>query len=627
MNEQPIQSAPMIGERLLDAKLISEEQLSAAIDAQQKRERGPSRLGETLCETGVITPEQLNTALETQKQQPKSGFLGETLCELGLITKDQLEIALKEQQQCTKERVRLGETLCELGFISESVLSEYLAGKQGKRFIDVTSILPDPEMLKIVPDTLAKRFRLLPVGLENDVATVAMADVTNIVAIDRLRTLFGRQIRVNPVAAAPEAIDAAIDAAYGGSHNIGNILKEIETGQVDMAVVAERGQYAHPIVRLVETLLVEAIKHGASDIHFEPEGRILRVRLRIDGELTPIHTLHADYWPPVALRLKLLASLNIAETRVPQDGRIQYHIGNREIDFRVATIPTIHGESITLRILDKNRAVITLPELGFSARNLVQVDHLLSRPEGIILLTGPTGSGKTSTLYSMLKMVNNPSQKIVTLEDPVEYTLPLLQQTNIHEEAGLTFGAGVRSLMRHDPDIMLVGEIRDEDTAIMAIRSAMTGHKVFSTLHANSAVHSFARLVDVGAPRSLIPGAVIGIIAQRLVRRLCPKCRIQVPMPPEDIERLGRGNSQATFCRVGPGCQACRGKGYRGRIAVSEVLTVNEAIDDLVARAATPAEILLAAKENGFRPMVEDGIDRLQEGVVDRDDLAEHVRF
>lgn len=576
----------------------------------------------------ATTPSTLKTDLspvfEEHRAHDRRRLLGEQLVEAGHVTTEQLRIAIKEQQKDPESR--LGETLVKLGFVGESTLSEYFAGRSGKKFIDIAGTLPDHELLQRIPDSLAKRYRVLPIALEGNILTLAMADVTNVIALDRIRAHLGREVRIECVAAAPDALDVAIDAAYGGSHSLDRIIRELETGEVDMSAVAERGQYAHPIVRLVEALLVEAVKEGASDIHLEPEGRTLRVRMRIDGELRLAHTLHGDYWSPIAVRIKLLSDLNIAESRVPQDGRFEYRIGNRQIDFRVATIPTVEGESITLRILDKSRSILPLSGIGFTPRQAELVKRIMDRPEGVILLTGPTGSGKTTTLYSMLGMFNDPRVKIVTLEDPVEYTLPLLRQTNIHEEIGLDFAAGIRSLLRHDPDIILVGEIRDEATASMAIRAALTGHRVLSTLHANSAPHAFARLVDIGAPVQLLAGAISGVIAQRLVRCLCPRCKTARPASPDEARRLRRpAGKEVVLWERGPGCEHCRHSGYRGRIAIVEVLRVDDVIDELVGKGASPSDIRLAATRNGYRPMVEDGIARVLAGQIDLASLGEQV--
>lgn len=567
----------------------------------------------------------LPAATQERRVGARRRLIGERLLDAGHITAEQLRIAIKEQQKGEGEG-RLGETLVKLGFISESLLSKFLAAESGRKFIDVTGTLPDPDVIQRIPDVIARRYRILPIALEENVLTLAMADVTNVMALDRVRTHLGRDIRIEAVAAAPDAIDTAIDAAYGGSHSIDRILRELETGEVDMAAVSERGQYAHPIVRLVEALIVEAVKEGASDIHFEPEGRILRVRVRIDGDLRQAHTLHGDYWKPIAVRIKLLSNLNIAESRTPQDGRFDLRVGNREIDFRVATIPTIQDESITLRVLDKSRSVQPLSGIGFSPAGIARVKRIMARPEGIILLTGPTGSGKTTTLYSMLGMLNDPKIKIATLEDPVEYSMPMLRQTNIQEEIGLDFAAGVRSLLRHDPDIILIGEIRDEATATMAIRAALTGHRVLSTLHANSAPHAFARLVDIGASSALLSGAVSGVIAQRLVRCLCPRCKVPRPATPDEARRLRRpGDVALVIYGPGPGCDHCRGRGYRGRVAINEILIVDDAIDELVARGASTAQIRETARLNGYRPMVEDGIDRVLQGMTDLESLDEQV--
>ena len=379
-------------------------------------------------------------------------------------------------------------------------------------------------------------------------------------------------------------------------------------------------------MRLVNALLADAVKRGASDIHFEPAHEFLRIRYRIDGVLRQIRSLHRDHWAAIAVRLKVMASMNIAERRAPQDGRISLSVSGREVDFRVSSLPTIHGENIVLRVLDRHQGIVALDRLGLDDDALAGLRLMMARPEGIILVTGPTGSGKSTTLYSMLSHLDTESVNIMTLEDPVEYPMGRVRQTSANEAARLTFASGVRSLLRQDPDIILIGEIRDAETAEMAFRAAMTGHQVYSTLHANSAAGAIARLVETGVSTGVMAGNIIGIMGQRLVRRLCGHCR--EPYDPERLERriLGlEAGSKAPPVFRARGCARCEHQGYRGRLALLELLRFDAGLDALVARGAPTLDISRAATARGFRPLAEDGIRRVLEGVTSLDEVSRVV--
>ncbi|PZR43751.1 MAG: secretion system protein E, partial [Stutzerimonas stutzeri] len=343
------------------------------------------------------------------------------------------------------------------------------------------------------------------------------------VALDKVRSQLNAELEIETLLAGESEIDRAIDQYYGYELSIDGILHEIETGEIDWkSLQSSSDEYSQPVVRLIDAILADAVKRDASDVHFEPEANFLRIRYRIDGMLRQIRALHKSYWPAMAVRIKVMSGMNIAETRAPQDGRINLVLSGRQVDFRVAAQPTIHGENVVLRILDRQKGIVPLEGLGLAEDHLDLLKLMIARPEGIILVTGPTGSGKTTTLYSVLNHINSEGVNIMTLEDPVEYPMALVRQTSVAESAKLDFANGIRSMMRQDPDVILVGEIRDTDTAEMAFRAAMTGHQVYSTLHTNSAIGAIPRLLDIGILPDLMAGNIIGIVAQRLVRRLCP---------------------------------------------------------------------------------------------------------
>ena len=442
-----------------------------------------------------------------------------------------------------------------------------------------------------------------------------------------MRALFEAGVEIRPLLAGDVELDKAIEQFYGHELSIDGILAEIETGEIDRGSL-EAGQdgYSQPVVRLVDALLSDAVKRGASDIHFEPTQQFLRIRYRIDGVLRQIRSLHRDHWAATAVRLKVMASMNIAERRVPQDGRISLSISGRPIDFRVSSLPTTNGENIVLRVLDRSRGIVQLDRLGLHEDAFDGLRLMMSRPEGIILVTGPTGSGKTTTLYSMLGHLDTESVNIMTLEDPVEYPMERIRQTSVSEVAGLTFASGVRSLLRQDPDIILIGEIRDSETAEMAFRAAMTGHRVFSTLHSNSAAGAVARLIETGVPSTVMAGNIVGILGQRLVRRLCMHCRESHGPTRHEARVLGIADDATipTLFRA-RGCGRCAHQGYSGRIALMELLRFDADVDELVARRATTREISKAASARGFRTLAEDAARRVIEGLTSLEEASRVV--
>ena len=543
--------------------------------------------------------------------------LGEILIDEGVITNDQLNIALTEQK---KVDLPLGKLLVNLGFATEAIMRSALGEALEQESVDLSNVVPDPEAIKLIDSDTARKHKVIPLNYNNMTGnlTIAMSDTFNLFTLDRIRIQVGQHIEINPVLAGETEISSAIDQFYGYELSIDGILREIETGETDYTnYQGDIEEYSQPLVRLVDVMMADAVKRGASDIHFEPEESFLRIRYRIDGVLRQIRSLHKTYWSAIAVRLKVMADMNIAETRAPQDGRISRIIVGRQIDFRVASQPTIHGENIVLRVLDREQGVIPLDGLELPEESMRQLKIMMARPEGLILVTGPTGSGKTTTLYSLLNHLSTERVNIMTLEDPVEYPFPLIRQTSVSEMAGMNFADGIKSLLRQDPDIILVGEIRDEDTAEMAFRAAMTGHQVYSTLHTNSAIGALPRLRDIGIIPEIMAGNIIGVIAQRLVRKLCKYCK-EAYKPDDHEYRLLANREGIRPQKVfrARGCNACDNTGYKGRLALMEILKMNSDLDDMLAHGATAKEIKEAAYQQGFFTLADDGVRHVIDGVT-----------
>jgi type IV pilus assembly protein PilB len=548
--------------------------------------------------------------------------IGEKLISLGLISKDQLEIALREQ---AKSKRLLGAILVAMNFITESALGEVLAESSGSERFDPKATMLDTNLLAIVPRDVCVRNKVIPVEQSGGVVKLAMADVYNVLAIDQVRRHLDKSVKIVPIYCTETEIAELIERYYNYDLSIDGVLREIETGIRDRTQLDGREEgYVNPTVRLVNVLLVDAIKQGCSDIHFEPEGSFLRLRYRIDGALQQIRSFHRDYWPAILVRLKIMSGMNIAETRSAQDGRISMVALGREVDFRVATQPTVHGENVVLRILDKSKSLVPIENLGLSEANLDLLKRCLRRPEGIVIVTGPTGSGKTTTLYSILGYINSIDVNIMTLEDPVEYQLPLIRQTNVREGV-IDFQSGIKSLMRQDPDIIFLGEIRDEETAIMAVRAALTGHQVYTTLHTNDALGTVPRLGDIGVPPHLLAGSLICTMAQRLARKLCKHCRSPRHATAEECRIMRLDAAAPPVIHDAVGCEKCGFKGYKGRIGVHEILRVDHGLDELIATKATRNHMLEYALENGFIPMVQDGISKVLAGEIDMPELINTV--
>jgi type II secretory ATPase GspE/PulE/Tfp pilus assembly ATPase PilB-like protein len=552
--------------------------------------------------------------------------LGDILVAQGVTTSDQIDIALTEQK---KSKELLGKILVRLGFATESIIRDVIGGAIGQESVNLELAIPDSDAINLIPKDVARKLRVLPLTFDRQAneLTVALVDTFDVVLIDKIAAQVGRDIEVTPVLAGETEIDKAIDLFYGFELSVDGILHEIETGEIDyQSLDATSDEYSQPVVRLVNALLTDAVKRGASDIHFEPEEGFLRFRYRIDGVLRQIRSLHKSYWSAIAVRVKVMSGMDIAEVRAPQDGRISLTFSGRPVDFRVSTLPTVHGENIVLRVLDRQKGIVSLDQLGLQDEAMDTLRLMVARPEGLILVTGPTGSGKTTTLYSILGYLNTESVNIMTLEDPVEYPTNLIRQTSISETARLDFASGIRSLMRQDPDIILVGEIRDEDTASMAIRAAMTGHQVFSTLHTNSAIGVIPRLLDIGVKPEILAGNLIGVIAQRLARKLCEKCREAYAVGSLERTLLGlkATDRQQTIYRAKT-CKACDGMGYRGRMSLVEILLFDSEMDEILARRGSQSELLRIALSKGFKTLLEVGTERVLDGSSSLEEITRIV--
>ena len=535
--------------------------------------------------------------------------LGQRLVEAGLLTDPQLDLALREQK---RDGGFLGEVLVSLGFVTEEDITACLALENDVEMVSVRDLEVSPDLLSLVSYETARNHKLIPLKLLDGVLTVVFADALDVVAQDAVERETKHTIHM---VTAPEAhILEAVERNYARSASINETIEQVLSGDSLDVSQADEGS---PMVRLVDQILAAAIKHKATDIHLQPEERNMRVRLRVDGILRDEIVVPKAIQSAVLARVKLMASLDITEKRVPQDGRIRFTFGSGYVDLRVSTLPTNHGESIVMRVLDGGAVQLSLRELGFSPNDLQRIETAISHPYGMVLVTGPTGSGKTTTLYTALGTIDREARSVFTLEDPIEYTLPMIRQTQVNPDIGMDFAAGLRALLRQDPDVILVGEIRDAETAELATRAAMTGHLVFSTLHTNSAVGVIPRLVDMGIDRYLLPSALVGIVGQRLLRKLCTHCRAHSSEPSplllgEELTAFQdpSGHWQAV------GCDQCSGSGYTGRIAVYEVLLVDDNFHDAMLEGGVEAQMLALAKASGMTTMLEDGMAKAQQGLT-----------
>jgi type IV pilus assembly protein PilB len=560
-------------------------------------------------------------------QQPVGRRLGDLLVSEGLITPEQLARALVEQRGTPE---KLGSILIRLGLIQEDQLTGFLSRQYGIPSIALSQLEVERDVLDFVPARIARKYEVLPVRRTGNTLTLAMADPTNVFAIDDVA--FMTNLQVFPVVAPQSALRQAIERSYDvQAATLSDIIAEIdgEIGPVEVIEGEERDAVLDvfelkesadqaPVVRLVNLLLVDAIVRGASDIHLEPYEKVLRVRFRIDGMLHEVMTPPRRLEPAIVSRVKIMANLDIAERRLPQDGRIKLRYNGRQIDFRISTVPTIHGEKTVMRLLDKEGLKLDLGDLGFDPWSLETFINAIHNPYGMILLTGPTGSGKTTTLYSAIQAINSPDINIVTAEDPVEYNLTGINQLQVHEGIGRTFAGALRSFLRQDPDVILVGETRDLETAQIAVRAALTGHRVFTTLHTNDAPSAVARLLDMGIPPFLVSSSLQVVVAQRLARKICSDCTQPFQMREDALTPYGHVvQGIGTFTTYGgKGCPLCNFTGMRGRVALYEVMAVTPEIRELILREASTAELREVASSQGMKTLRQAGLLKLIEGVT-----------
>ncbi len=547
--------------------------------------------------------------------------LGELLLREKLISPEQLQKAVEAQKEGGG---RLGYNLTRLGFISEKDLTVFLSKQYGIPTVDLSGQELDPEIVKLVPEDVARKYQLIPVSRTGATLVMAMSDPSNIFAIDDIKFLTG--YNVEPIVASDEAIKEAIDNYYESEdYGLDGVLSDMD--EEEMEVVREeeeidvsdlkRAVEEAPVVRLVNFILTDAIKKGASDIHIEPYEKVFRVRYRVDGILHEVMKPPLKLKNAIASRIKIMSQLNIAERRLPQDGRIKLKLGkNKEMDYRVSVLPTLYGEKVVLRLLDKSNLQLDMTKLGFEEKALGEFMGAIHQPWGIVLVTGPTGSGKTTTLYSALSDLNKMSDNISTAEDPVEFNLMGINQVQMHEEIGLNFAASLRSFLRQDPDIIMVGEVRDYETAEIAIKAALTGHLVLSTLHTNDAPSTVNRLLNMGVEPFLVASATNLILAQRLARLICEECKEEIEIPDNALVDLGVEPKEAkkAKCYKGKGCAACSGTGFKGRIALYEVMPFTEMMKELVLNGASSAELKKAAISEGMMTLRRSGIHKVLEG-------------
>ncbi len=549
--------------------------------------------------------------------------IGELLLRESMISEEQLQKAVDEQK---RGGGRLGLNLTKLGYISEKDLTVFLSKQYGIPTVELTTQEIDPDIVKLIPEDVALKYQVIPVSRTGSTLVVAMADPSNIFAIDDIKFLTG--YNVEPLVASDAAIKTAIEEYYEGPDmGLEGVLTEFDEEDIDVVQDEEEVDLSDlkkavedaPVVKLVNLILTDAIKKGASDIHIEPYEKAFRVRYRVDGVLLEVMKPPHKLKNAIVSRIKIMSQLDIAERRLPQDGRIKLKMGkNKEMDYRVSVLPTLYGEKVVLRLLDKSNLQLDMTKLGFEQKALDDLLDSIHKPWGIVLVTGPTGSGKTTTLYSALSELNKSSENISTAEDPVEFNLMGINQVQMHEDIGLNFAAALRSFLRQDPDIIMVGEIRDYETAEIAIKAALTGHLVLSTLHTNDAPSTVNRLLNMGIEPFLVSSATNLILAQRLVRQICSDCKEEIEMPEQAWEDLGLTPEESSSMKSykGKGCATCSGTGYKGRIALYEVMPFTEPLKDSVLSGISSAELKKQAISEGMKSLRMSGITKVAEGVT-----------
>jgi type IV pilus assembly protein PilB len=527
--------------------------------------------------------------------------LGQILIKDGVISAGQLEQALAQQRT---SGALLGDILLSQNFITEEALARALAREAGVPFVSIDGIAPDPNAVALVPEHFARQHVLAPVAFKNNALEILQANPFDVVALDELERLVERPIQVTCGTA--QNVRNLIERCYTDRTDVRDLVKEgvdaLSAPQLDVATTDS------PVVRLLELVINDAIAKGATDLHIEPEDQAVRIRHRIDGVLIPSDTIPRELHAPLVSRLKVLGGLDITEQRLPQDGRISQMVNGRRVDLRVATFPTTFGEKVAIRILEKEKLVRGLSELGFSRRNYTLFRDILSKSRGIVLVTGPTGAGKTTTLYSALSYLGSSERNILTVEDPVEYQIPTIRQTQIRPKAGFTFGTAIRSLLRQDPDIIMIGEIRDPETAQLALRAALSGILVFSTLHTQDSAGAVPRLMDMGLEPYLLASGIVGVIAQRLLRTICPDCKETAHVSEETLAKVGLKPDPGLVFYRGRGCTKCGDTGYRGRTGAMEILVIDHTIHTLIRDRADSRLIKEAAVRAGMKTLMDDAL-------------------
>lgn len=561
-------------------------------------------------------------------EKPKQDRLGRLLIKNKLVTEEQLNQALSEQNDSGKS---LGRVLIETGVLTEGQLTSVLAEQIGIRYVDLDNHPVDPGAATLIDANLARRYMVVPIGFEDGRLVVAMADPTNVFALDDLRIMTGLEIQ--PVVSTRDNISGTIDRYLHSEADMDEALdempelEEIEAGE-DEEELKEAGGEA-PIVKYVNLIISEAVQENASDVHIEPGEKDVRIRYRVDGVLHEVRTSPKRIHPGIVSRIKILANMNIAERRVPQDGRFGTRAAGKDVDLRVASLPTVYGEKIVLRVLDRSANLLTLEELGFESKPLEQFSSSFHKPYGTVIVTGPTGSGKTTTMYAALAELNRREVNVITVEDPVEYQMAGLNQVQVNTKVGLTFASSLRSILRCDPDIVMIGEIRDAESAKIAIESALTGHMVLCTLHTNDAPSAMTRMTEMGVEPFLIASAVDAVVSQRLARRLCTRCKEPVDYEKEYLEKVGfpdfNGDEITLYRAKQDGCVFCNKTGFRGRVGLYEVLRVDEDVEKLVVGMATSHEIGGVAQEKGMKTLREDGFLKVLNGVTSIEEVLRVV--
>ncbi|MDD4908463.1 MAG: ATPase, T2SS/T4P/T4SS family [Candidatus Omnitrophica bacterium] len=557
--------------------------------------------------------------------------VGDILLEKGIITPEQLQAALAQQK---KRDGFLGEVLISLGYATEEDIAACLAIQYGFSYVALGGVNIEPEIIKLIPAETARHFQIVPLYKMNDILTVAMADPLNVFAIDYLISLTGCKIE-SVIASAKDisnTISRFYSAAKSSANVIDDILKQIPAANIEV-ISAEKDKFAElkeltsadkeePVVKITNAILIEAVKNKSSDVLIEPQENAIRVRFRMDGLMREQSSPERSVLPFLVSRIKVMANLDISEHRLPQEGRFKVKIGGTEIDFRVSIIPTASGESIVLRLLDKSQAIMDMQKLGFDNVTLSVLRNASYLPHGMILVCGPTGSGKTTTLYSILQYVNAPQKNIITVEDPIECQLEGINQVPARAEIGLTFASALRSILRQDPNIIMIGEIRDAETLDIAIKSALTGHLVLSTLHTNTAAGSVMRLLNMGAEPFLITASLVCILAQRLIRKICPYCKEQYQLKAEVARKLGLDSSNGPIILSrGKGCQSCYNSGYSGRVAIAEVISLTGAIREMILKGATEDAIKEKARQEGMKTLRENGMAHVLAGTTTLEEI------